>query len=260
MYQESERLFKLGARSFRAGNYCQQTVKLKEESHDNSVGLALLITLVIPVALYLLLGVVGLTLGMLLVYSTSRYWQKALRQLFFTAKSASMQGVAYFLNMHFTWVLLFSASNLALFFFSTARTFILFKPLVTLFILATLIGFIVPTGKLGIFKSHSWVVSGFGLFPFMLNLFFAINLQFSTPLFQESHNILFEFEYISATKGSGGSWDIKPRIYLENDLYDGYSQVRQFTDRDIIRDKHVIHMNIHRGLFGLRVLKSWKLE
>lgn len=260
LYQESGRLFKLGAKGFRADSYHQQTLKLKEESQDNSVGLALLITLVAPLGLYLTLGAGGLTLGMLLVYSTSRYWQKALRQLFFTSKSASMQGVAYFLNMHFTWVLLFSASNVVLFFFSTARTFILFKPLITIFVLAALVGFIVPTAKLGIFKSHSWVVSGFGLFPFILNFFFALNLYFSTPLMQESHKFYFEFEYVGGTNRTRGKLDIKPIVYLENDLYEGYRHIRQFPDREIIRDKSVIHMNIDRGLFGLWVLKSWTFD
>ncbi len=260
LHEQAVNLYKLGRDPFLSSLYYKHTLELKEEAHNGKLGLALFLTFVIPVGLTLLLDMVGLTLGMIVVYSTSFHWQKTFRQMFFTSKTIGQQSLAYLLNMQFSWIALFLGSNLLLLFFSTAKTFILFKPLMGLFILATLVGFLVPTRKLGIFKGHSRLVSGLGLFPFFLNLFFAINLNLSFPLIQESHEIFFDFEYIPSAEMRDGEIDIKPRIYLEDNLYEDYLHIRQFRDRDIIRDKHIIHMDIHRGLFGLRVLKSWKLE
>jgi hypothetical protein len=260
LQEQAVHLYGLGESGFFSSNYYKTTLQLKAETIKGKVGLAVFITLVVPVAFTLLFGTTGLALGMVFVYSTSRYCHRVFRQLFFSSKSVTEQGLAYFLNTDFLFVIVFLGSNLYLFFFSTSRTFILFKPLIAIFIIAVFVGFLVPTRKLGIFKSHSRIVSGLGFFPFILNFFFAINLYFSSPLYQEYHEFYFEYEYIPGDEYSSGETDIKPRVYFENDLYEGYLQIRQFMDRDEIRDKYFIHMNIHRGLFGIKVLKSWRLE
>lgn len=86
----------------------------------------------------------------------------------------------------------------------------------------------------------------FIIWPFFFNLFFAINLQFSTP--SKTEYVKFELK---------NSSDIK--VTFENKKYKDYPQIRTFFFEYMLLDDYkYLELNISKGFFGVQVLKSYQ--
>lgn len=260
VHKVAETLWQLGREGFIESSFYKETQAIKVEIKESAFLPSIYIAIINPIVLTLLMGLSGLMLAMLVIFLLLPYWQRTFRQKFFVPLSLAQQGLVFLLNARILWTLIFFSMNLAIFFYSSARTFILFKTLAGVFLLVIILGLLIPTRKIKILKNYPARDLGLGFVPFLLNVFFAINLNLSTPLVQESHQIIFDFEYITGENGRGGKWDVKPLIRLEHDLYEKHLHIRQFSNRNIVRDKHTFIMNIHKGLFDIPVLKSWELE
>lgn len=260
VHKVAEMLWQLDKDAFIRSDFYKETQAIKVEINESAFLPSVYISIINPILLTLLMGLSGLMLAMMVIFLLLPYWQKTFRQKFFMPLSMALQGLVFLLNARLLWTLIFFSVNLSIFFFSTARTFIPFKTLAGLFVLVIILGLLIPTRKIKNLENYPARDLGLGLAPFLLNVFFAVNLNLSTPLTRESHQIVFDFEYITGENGYGGKWDVSPRIRLEYDVYEKYLHIRQFPNRNIVRDKHTLIMNIHEGLFDIPVLKSWELK
>lgn len=254
LLENSRELWALEWNSFQRSGFYLNFSTL--EPADTSVNYqpALFLNLVNPVLLSVLLGWPGLVLSLSVVYATLPHWKKVFRKMFFAPIPETTRGIAYLLNQKVFWLLIFFVTNLLLFLFSTARTFIPFIPLSGLFLGAMILGFLTPVSKISILKPFGRVIPGLGLSPFLLNAFFSINLTLSSPLIEERHAILRNYQMVE------GEEEITTYITLEYGVYDNYLHIRHFPTTDELEDMGFIELNIHRGLFGIPVLKSWTLE
>lgn len=88
--------------------------------------------------------------------------------------------------------------------------------------------------------------------PLIFNLFFLLNFQFSSNLQVEKY--VFKHKYTS----SGAYIEKTSNIILENNKYTNYPWFRFFLNFTEMKDKEEITYYFERGLFGLRVLKSYE--
>lgn len=254
LLEDAKRLWELKWKGFTKSDFYLKSKALAPASTKVNFWPPLFLNLVNPVLLSILLGWPGLVLALAVVYITLPSWQKVFRKMFFAPISVTMQGIAYLLNQKVFWLLLFTVTNLLLFLFSTGRTFIPLVLLLAIFAGFMIVGFLLPVNKTSVLKAYGRLALGLCLFPFLLNAFFSLNLTFSRPLTEETHVILRNYQMVE------GDEELTTYLTLEYGVYDKYLHIRHFPTLGELNDKDLITLNIHEGLFGIPVLKSWKLE
>ena len=245
--------------AFKKTDFYLKSQKLFTDKDYSAGVITIAVLLLAPVASVFILGFLGLTLTLLAMALSISYWREELTKLFALKLSALKQGLAWMVNATGFWVIFFGLGNFVIFLFLTARTFIPFNPLLIIFAVAIALGFILPLHRISPLRQLKRPIAALGLFPLLLHLFFGINFTFSQPLVEERHyfrrNPAMEYSGHSGYPSGDGS-----SIVLRNDLYEQYYHIRQFAVEEQLEEKHSITMNIHSGLFGFRVLKSWTLH
>lgn len=254
LLEDAKTLWDLKREGYQRSDFYLVSKKLQPATSEVNFWPPLFLNLINPILLFVLLGWPGLVLAISVTYITLPVWTKTFRKMFFIPGSPSAQGVAYLLNQKVFWILIFTVTNLLLFLFSTARTFIPFSILAGMFLGVMALGFLLPANKIPKLKPYGRVVLGLGLFPFILNLFFSLNLTLSSPLIEETHFIDRNYQMVE------GEEEVTTYLTLEYGVYDNYLHIRHFPTLDELKEKSSITMSIHKGLFGIPVLKSWVLE
>ena len=230
----------------------------KEDYSTGVITIALL--LLVPVASFFVLGFFGLNLTLLGMVLSISYWREELTKLFALKLSALKQGLVWMVNAPGFWAILFGLGNLLIFVFLTTRTFIPFIPLLVFLGVTIVLGLILPLQRIALFKRLNRGIAAVGLTPLLLNLFFGFNYTFSQPLIEERHYFRRGTEMNYSEFSSDITEGFSSTIILRNDLYEQYFHIRSFAIEEQLEEKHSITMNIHSGLFGFRVLKSWTLH
>ena len=94
----------------------------------------------------------------------------------------------------------------------------------------------------------------YGLVPGIINLFFLANFLFDSNLTTETYN--FKHKMQPTRYGSQKS----THIILEGNVYQNYVGIRVFLDIEQMENASKITYNIADGLFGLKVMKSYKFS
>ncbi len=135
--------------------------------------------------------------------------------------------------------------NGIIFFTICSKTLIPLPTLILVYFLSILLPFLIVK----IIQEKDWFITS-SVSPGVVSLIFLLNYIFSSQPYEE------KYAYQNYT-------ETQPRstiIYLENDAYKNYMGIRFFLDFDAISQANTITYVFEKGLFGLRVMKEYKLS
>ena len=213
-----------------------------------------------PVVGYLLIGMHGLWAGLFIMVGTSPGWLSVLFEDRPKLGLALLGNAMIYLSRNLTvMTIVFSIINFILLLRIDIITAVPFNLLPLVFIIPCILlwlgsRFLKP--ELRIYFSPKAIVC---IAPTMVSLFFLLNFLFAGNYKTETYAYQPKMEWYSF-RGGGGRYEATSMINLEGNKYEAYKGFRMFYDYDAVKASRSITYTFAEGLFGLRVIKSFRFN
>lgn len=194
----------------------------------------------------------GFMAGALITFFTIPLWAKIFTKDFKVNFKDFYGSLKIIIKTQTFWILIFSALNIYLIYKVVFNTLIPLEPvIISLLILYLPLG-LINYFDLKIFPKNYRSLINFCLLPGLFNLFFLLNYVFTFNPTIESYE--FRHQRSSYKRGTYNT----SLIYLDNNVYEDYILIRWFADYEETNISNVITYHFEEGLFGIKVLKSYK--
>jgi hypothetical protein len=204
-----------------------------------------------PLLGYYLNGITGLIIGVIIIIFTVQLWAKPLTSNFFNIDLKKLfKAILYIAKTSTFKLLILIIINFFIIFKICFNTLITIEKLSILYIVVILLGYFISK-KIKIIRSKRVVF--LGIVPLLINIFFTLNFLFSINELIETYNFKKDSDFLKNDSSTSV-------IILEGNNYSEYFGIRFFLEYDKMENSNSISYKFEEGLFGLRVMKSYKFN
>lgn len=224
--------------------------------------LAFFTVLILPIILISNFGITGIIMSVFANIFLLLFTMSAVRNLHKLNVRSFLRSIRYLIKTNYVKSFFIILFNLYIFIAIGLNTLIALPNLILSYLLT-----IVLAAGISYFRSRQIKkrTSSFQIYfitscvaPGIISLFLTLNYLFSSNQTKESYSFkAVEQKYFvlekEKTKKNG-------MIQLEKDRYEEYVAIRSFSSLDQLPDSGIVHYTFEKGLFGLTVLKGYRIE
>ena len=211
-----------------------------------------------PIILFFIYGIGGSVAGIFIIFLTVHYWAGVITDNFELSFKLFIEAVMTILKSKTFSVIIIIFINFYFFTQITLNTQIKISIIVLSIILFYFSVYLINE-RYNLHKKVSSLITFLCILPTVFNLFFVLNYSFSSHPEREHYLFIHEKRWYGGSRLTG-PYRLERIAYinLENRKYDEYKWFRVFYDFEAMKDKSKIEYTFEDGLFGFRVLKSYK--